>query len=151
MTAWVTAEQATDICNREVSPEQITAAMAVIEIYVGVTPDALAALKPRDVRLLQKATAFQAVWMPAQADLLTRMDVDQVNQDGIQFVKGNADAHLLAPLAKKSIEGLSWMRSRAIIPLTPAEAARRRGVYLPGTGVTGSEEWLDDQQTWRPM
>lgn len=151
MTAWVTAEQATNICNREVTPEQVDAAMAVIEIFVGVTPDALGSLKPRDVRLLQKGTAYQAVWMPAQADLLIRMDVDKVNQDGSEFVKGNAEAHVLAPLAKIAIGKLSWMKSRTLIPLTPVQAARLRGVHLPGSGVVGTEEWLDNEQTWEPM
>ncbi len=148
--AWVTAEEASDICGREVTADQIALAMPVIEIFTGVTTDVVLR-RPRDLRMLRYATAYQAVWMPAQVDVLTRMDVDDVDQDGVEFSKGDVDAHTLAPLAKLSIKRLTWMKSRALIPLTPEQAAHLRGVYLPGTGVTGTEEWLDDHQSWEPL
>jgi hypothetical protein len=148
MTAWVTAEQATEICGREVTLDQIAQAAPIIEIYTGVTTDAADSLKPRDRRLLRYATAYQAAWMPAQVDILTRMDVDNVDQDGVEYSKADADAHLLAPLAKQSVKRLSWMKTRAILPLTPEQAARLRGVYL---NATGTEEWLDDHQAWEPL
>jgi hypothetical protein len=152
MTSWITPTEATDITNvAEVTAEQISAAQVVIEIYGGVTTAASAALKPRDLRLIRYAVAYQAVWMPSQVDLLTRMDVDNVNQDGIEYSKGDPDAHILAPLAKQCLLRLSWRRTRSLLPLTPEQALRLRGFLTPGTTLTGAEEFLDDRQTWSPM
>lgn len=149
-SAWVTPEQAEDIVRTPVSADQIAAAMPVIEIYSGVTLEVESQLKPRDLRLLKQATAFQAVWMAANIDVLTRMDADDVDQDGIEYSKGDVDAHILGPLAKLALSRLSWRRSRSLQPLTALEDARKRGYFPPGS-VTGNEEWLDDYQRWTPL
>lgn len=152
MTSWITPSEAADITGvAEVTVEQISAASSIIEIFSNVTTDAIAALKPGDLRHIKKAVAYQAVWMPSQIDLLTRMDVDNLNQDGIEYSKGNEDAHILAPLARMCLIRLSWRRSRSLLPLTPEQALRLRGFLAPGTTLTGSEEWLDDRQTWERL
>lgn len=152
MTSWITPTEATDITNvAEVTVEQISAASVVIEIYGGVTTATTATLKPRDLRLIKYAVAYQAVWQRDQIDFLNRMDVDNVNQDGIEYSKGNEDAHILAPLARQCLLRLSWRRTRSLLPLTPEQALRLRGFLAPGTTLTGSEEFLDDQETWSPL
>lgn len=152
MTSWITPTEATDITNAsEVTAEQISAATVVIEIYGGVTTDATAALKPRDLRLIKYAVAYQAVWQRGQIDFLDRMDVDNLNQDGIEYSKGNEDAHILAPLARTCLLRLSWRRTRSLLPLTPEQALRLRGFLTPGTQLTGAEEFIDNRETWAPM
>src|SRR4051794_25036122 len=102
MTTWTTASDASDWTGTTVTPEQLAVAHPIIEIYSNVTVDAAPALKPRDVRLLKYAEAYQAAWMAAQVDYTSRTDVDQVSQDGVQYSKpkDNPDAFTLAPLAK---------------------------------------------------
>lgn len=152
MTSWITPTEATDITNAaEVTAEQISAANFVIDIFAGVVVAAAASLKPRDLRMLKGATAYQAVWQRDQIDFLDRMDVDNLNQDGIEYSKGNPDAHILAPLARMCLGQLSWRRSRSLLPLTPGQALRLRGFLAPGTQLTGAEEFLDDRETWTPM
>ncbi len=152
MTSWITPTEASDITGvAEVTAEQISAASAVVEIFSNVTTDAIAALKPGDLRHIRKAVAYQAVWQAAQVDLLTRMDVDNLNQDGIEYSKADPDAHILAPLAKQCLIRLSWRRSRSLLPLTPEQALRLRGFLTPGTTLTGAEEFLDDRLTWERM
>ncbi|GIH26067.1 hypothetical protein Aph01nite_43770 [Acrocarpospora phusangensis] len=147
---WTTPTQASNWTRKALDQEDLDAAYPVIEIESGVTLEAAPGLKPRDLRLLKYAEAYQAAWMAAQVDVATRMDVDQVVQDGIQYSKGDPDAHVLAPLAARCLRKLSWRRSRSTQALTPAQAAARRGVMPPGT-VDGTEEWLDDQQLWEPL
>jgi hypothetical protein len=151
MATWVTGAEASDITAKTVTDEQVTAAHPIIEIFSNVTSDASAALKPRDVRLLRYAEAYQAAWMPSQVDFTSRMDVDDVDQDGISYSKSDGDAFVLAPLAKRCILRLSWMKSRTVHPLTPEQAARLRGVLTPDLQLAGTEEWLDDRQTWEPL
>lgn len=147
---WATPVQASSVTRKALGQEDLDAAYPVIEIESGVTLEAEPSLKPRDVRLLRYAEAYQAAWMAAQVDVTTRMDVDQVVQDGVQYSKGDPDAHVLAPLAARCLRKLSWRRTRSAQPLTPAQAAARRGVMPPGT-VDGTEEWLDDRQVWTPL
>lgn len=148
--AWVTAAEASDITGQTVTEAQVNAAHPIIELYTNVTTETSAALKPRDLRLLKYAEAYQAYWMASQVDVLSRMDADHVTQDGLTFQKGDEDALVLAPLAKKCIVRLSWNKSRSIQPLTPEQALVLRGYRMPGT-VLGTEEWLDDEQHWEPL
>lgn len=150
---WTTATEASDWTGATVTDEQLAIAHPIIEIYSNVTLDVAPTLKPRDLRLLRYAEAYQAAWMPAQVDYNTRVDVDQVSQDGIQYSKpkDNPDAFELAPLAKKCLSRLSWRKGRTVQPLTPEQAMYLRGILNPGMQYTGNEEWLDVQQHWEQM
>lgn len=148
---WVTGAEATTITGVTVTDEQVAAAHPIIEIFSDVTTAASGSLKPRDLRMLRYAEAYQARWMPTRVDYGSEVDVDQLSQDGISFVKDGPDALILAPLAKRCIHRLSWMRSRTLLPLTPAQALRLRGFLTPETALSGAEEFLDDYQDWEPM
>lgn len=148
--AWVTAAEASDITGQTVTAAQVTVAHPIIELYSNVTTEASATLKPRDLRLLRYAESYQAYWMASQVDVLSRLDVTDVTQDGVAYTKDDPDALVLAPLAKRCLQRLSWMKSRSIQPLTPEQALVLRGYRMPDT-ITGTEEWLDDEQHWEPM
>ena len=67
----------------------------------------------RDLYWLRLACAYQAAWLNAQPDYLTRNNVQQVSQDG-QSVTGGADWLTLAPLARKAVRKLSWRSPRMV-------------------------------------
>lgn len=150
MTTWATPTEASDWTRCSLDQQDLNAAYPIITIWAGVTTDARPTLKPRDLLMLQYAEAYQAAWMQSQVDVTGRMDVTQVVQDGAQYSVNDPDAMVLAPLAKRCVQRLSWCKSRTLIPLTPAQALARRGFRTPGT-VTGTEEWLDDQQQWERL
>lgn len=150
MSTWATPEQASSWTRVSLDQADLDAAYPIIELYAGVTTDALATLKPRDLRLLKYAEAYQAAWMQSQTDVAGRMDVDNLTQDGVSFTAAGGDALVLAPLAKRCLLRLSWRKSRSLQPLTPEQALLLRGRVTPGT-ITGAEEWYDDHQVWEPM
>lgn len=151
--SWVTVEEAKQITGQDLTEAQLTQAYEVIEIDAGVTTAARDRLKPRDLRLLKKAEAFQAAWMAAQVDYTGRSDTDLVSQDGLQFSKGDPDMHLFAPLAVRCLRRLSWRRSRHLNALTPTQALVLRGVRTQETyGVDADEvDGWGDGEEWRPL
>lgn len=162
MTTWATPAEAGVITNKSVSQEDLDTAQAVIDMYSNVSIAASGSVGVRNLRWLKYAVSWQAVWQAARVDYGTGMDVDQVTQDGHTFSKGNADAHILSPIARRALFKLSWNKSRTIDPLSPDEAlALKYGIYNggddgwdwggPRIGVTGDEEWLDDISRWEPM
>lgn len=150
MTTWTTPDRASTWTRTALDQRALDAAYPIVELFAGVTVDVQDSLKPRDVRLLAYAEAYQAAWMASQADVTGRMDVTQVVQDGVQYSKDDPDAHVLAPLAKRCINRLSWRKSRTLQPLTPDQALFIRGRVPPGT-LTGTEEWYDDRQVWERL
>lgn len=148
---WVTGAQATTLTNLTITDAQVAAAAPIIEIYTNVTTAVSGSLKPRDLRLLRLAESYQAYWMPRQVDHASRMDVDQVTQDGVTFAKGDPDTFTLAPLAALCVRRLSWMKSRTIMPLTAEQALILRGIRTPDLRLSGAEEFLDNRQRWKPL
>src|SRR5690606_17347206 len=93
--SWSTPAEATNITGVTIGQADLDRAQALLEIYVGVTEDALPNLKPRDIRLLKKMEAYQAAWMIKQVDLTGRSDVTLVDQDSLSYSKGDQDMHVL--------------------------------------------------------
>ena len=134
-----TPAEATNITGDTIGQADLDRAQALLEIYVGVTEDALPNLKPRDIRLLKKMEAYQAAWMIKQVDLTGRSDVTLVDQDGLSYSKGDDDMHVMAPLAKRAYKRLSWNRTRTLDPLSPTQALALRGKQSAETiGISGS-------------
>ena len=68
----------------------------------------------KNLRLLKMATAYQAAWITDHPDLFTHVDITSINQDGIFFVNSNENSSLLAPMARRALKRLSWMRNKNI-------------------------------------
>jgi hypothetical protein len=150
MATWSTPAEASGYTNMALTQGDLDNANAVIEIWVGVTTQLEDRLRPRDLRLLKKAEAFQAAWMKYKPALLERSDTDNVIQDTLQYTKGDQDMHVLAPLAKAAIQRLSWRAARTLEPLTPQQALAIRGKYTAetvGTRIDFSHGWSD----WEDM
>lgn len=63
-----------------------------------------------DLYWLQRAVVAQAMWLPGQPDILSRLDAIQTSSDG-DSVNLNHDGIMLAPLAKWALIKTSYMQS----------------------------------------
>jgi hypothetical protein len=109
--AWADTAYTLEITGVTVTDALVLQAQAVIELFSGVTE--AYAISGRDVRHLRMAVAYQAGWMKGQIDVTTRTDVSAVTQDQLSLTYANAEAPVLAPLARHAIKRLSWKVSRS--------------------------------------
>jgi hypothetical protein len=139
--AWATPQQV-DATGVAVTQQQLAQAQASIEMFCNRIYADTPRIRPRDVHWLGQAVAYQAAWEAGQYDLNTRLDANQVQQDGI-VANLNERAMTLGPRAKQALQRVSWMRSRTLHVRSPFESGRGGGAVLA--------EASDDQQTWSPM
>jgi hypothetical protein len=147
--SWATVAATTEITGVTVTEATLTQAQYVIELFSGTTEEY--AIPPRDLRHLKMAVAYQAAWAKGQIDVATRSDVSQYTQDEMSATMANAEARVLAPLARQCIKRLSWKKSRSVklrrlsdvanpnSPdqqfLTDDESAANEAQYRPGWGA----------------
>lgn len=117
MATWADITRVFDLTGVTVTEPQLVQAQGVIETFVDIDPaDPGEHFSVRDRERLVKAHAYQAGWMFEQIDLHQRTDVDNLSQDGITFKYANPDAVVLAPLAHRNIDQLSWNQDGAWSP-----------------------------------
>ncbi len=146
MANWASVAEVLAYTGSTVTDAQITAANGVIDLFAGVTDTTRANLGARDLRLLKQATAYQTVWQIGQVDPFTRTDVKTADQDGADFTLSHDDALLLAPLAKRCLDRLSWHRARSV--------KLARGTRRYATLEAYSDAWLADEvpgSVWVPL
>jgi len=121
-------------------------AQTIIEIFAGLveTDQDADLISSRNFRLLSLATSFQAVWLDAHPEVLTNMDVDNFSQDGMSASWSHANAHLLAPLAKRCIDRLTWK-------LHPLRVRPSRAHTVPSDQGSRDSAVRDDQYIWTPL
>ena len=110
---WATEAETLALTGVTVTPPVLAQAQGVIDVFSGVIESAEDEVSARNLRLLRYATAYQAAWMTSQIDVTSRTDVSQLDQDGASFTLGHPDALVLAPLAKRCLDRLSWRGPRA--------------------------------------
>lgn len=144
MTAWATAANVLDLTAITVTDAEVLRAQAIIELFANTTTESSDAglISSRNLRLLQRAVAFQAAWMTEHPDVYTNVDVTSFSQDGQSASQAHANAALLAPLAKRHLDRLSWH-------LEPLRAYKRATVYTD-TGTRDSAV-RDDALPWIPL
>ena len=141
---WATVQDVDDLTGVTVTDPQIAIAQAIIEIHVARTEDVPAdTITARDVQWLKRAVAYQTVWVNANPDLFTRIEHVTILQDGVEVRDLPPDALTLAPLAKKAIRRLSWMKTRSIH--TPSHFEQAAVTYPIGGDVKDypGEGWSD--------
>ncbi|MGW0575122.1 hypothetical protein ACWD25_03950 [Streptomyces sp. NPDC002920] len=127
---------------------QVDQAQAVIELFADTTTDASSAgnISPKNLRLLKQAVAYQAGWITQHPDAFTNIDLTNFNQDQVSGTLAHANALILAPLAKRCIDRLSWKRIR------PLRIGARGGFgQIPRTMNLTSAVMDDDDPRWRPL
>lgn len=112
---FVSFEEVTAMTGQDIDIDNIAAAQSLIETYVGRVEADIE--NPRDLALLAKATAYQAVFMENQS----KMVFEQVSMKSItvggtsyNFPDNATDTLWLAPIAKVACSKLSWLRSRTV-------------------------------------
>src|SRR5690606_2247514 len=102
--------------GRTAPAAQAHRAALLVEI-VGDAPadeDTYAELAPRNKRLLKAAVSYQTAWMADHPDVYVNVDLDDVRQDGVDATMTHANSAILAPLAKRCIDRLTWRRPRSL-------------------------------------
>jgi len=131
VTEFATVAQIETLTGVTVTEGQRSRAAVVIELTTGLIEGTLAQrpdTTDRDLYWLRVACAYQAAWMQAQPDFLTRNDVSAMSVDG-ESATGKPDWLALAPLARRAIKRLSWRGTRTAYTeptLRDVEAAKLR-------------------------
>lgn len=143
MALFATIAEITTLTGVTVNETTRGLAAQSIETKTGLIEGTLAArtdISDRDLYFLKLACAYQAAWLQAQPDFLTRNDVSAVSADG-QSATGRADWLTLSPMARSSIKRLSWAGTRSMLigPTALRFVADPLG------------EAADDRERWRPI
>jgi hypothetical protein len=141
--AWATAADVLKYTGVEVGDAELIRAQDHIELIAGITYDAVVD-SPRNLRLLNRAVAYQAAWEQYHPDLYLNVDVDSISQDGHSHTPAHENAGLIAPWATRCLRRLTWVQR----PL------RVRRSYDSGDySDTGSRDSAvaDDSRTWAPL
>jgi hypothetical protein len=118
LAAWAQQSDVLSITGAAVDEDTVLMAQAAIETATQREYQ-IGRIKPRDLRWLRKAVAYQAAWIPDNIDLFTRAHHTLLQQDGLVHQQDNRADTYLAPLAQRAIRNLSWKRSRSIRVRTP--------------------------------
>lgn len=110
---WATTSDVIAYTGINATAMQVDQAQGVVEMFADVTEDSIT-LAPKNLRLLKQAVAYQAAWITQHPDWATSMDTTNVSQDQVSATFLHANAGILAPLAKRCIDRLSWKRNRGL-------------------------------------
>jgi hypothetical protein len=138
----------TDIPSRyrdKVTQDDLDLAQEILTPFIGITEDTTdqGIVHSKNLRLLRQAVVFQAIWLTAHPDVLTNMDVSSAGSDGVSAQYSNVNAQLMAPMAKRCIDRLTWR----IRPLT-VRKSRRDTVDDSGSRDSAA---ADDSRHWTPI
>lgn len=113
---WATTSDVATYTGISVTAAQVEQAQALVEIFADVTEDASEGglIAEKNLRLLKLAVAYQTAWITAHPDAFTNLDASSVSQDQVSANLRHENALILAPLAKRCIDRLSWKRNRAL-------------------------------------
>lgn len=145
---WATTGDVPFYTGLTATEAQVAQAQAVIELFADTTEDASDAgnISTKNLRLLKQAVAYQAGWITQHPDAFTNMDTSSVSQDQVSATWLHANAGILAPLAKRCIDRLSWRRMR------PQRIGRRRSHgQIPRTMNVTSAVMDENDPRWRPI
>ncbi|WP_328494108.1 hypothetical protein OHS59_16235 [Streptomyces sp. NBC_00414] len=148
--AWCTTSDVLAYTEVTVTEAKVDMAQLLIEIFADTTEDAsdLGIISTTNLRLLKAAVAYQAAWMNAHPDQFTNSDFEAFQQDGLSVDNRHANSMILAPMAKRCIDRLSWKRNRNtyIRPMGGGAAN-----YVPNYLNTTNADLDDDRTDWRPI
>lgn len=113
---WATVANVATYTGITATTAQVEQAQAVIELFADTTEDASddGNISSKNLRLLKLAVSYQAGWITQHPDAFTNMDTTSISQDQVSATWLHANAGILAPLAKRSIDRLSWRRIRSL-------------------------------------
>lgn len=126
---WCTVADVLQLTGKTVAADVLYQANATLELHLGRTyfelvaaPDNGGQIKigRRDMEWLRRACAYQCAWQVAQPDMFQRLDMDMLASTG-RPIQLKDRALVLAPLARKALGRVSWLRSRSLHTRSPFE------------------------------
>jgi len=150
VASWTTPADVLALTGVTVTLAQLSQAQGIIDLYSGATLAAVDDIGDRDLRLLAMAAGYQVVWQVAQIDVLTRVDVKSASQDGASFTPASSDAMLLAPLAQRCLDQLSWNRPRSLRVQGCGERRYPTLAAYAHAWLTDTPE-IDESPDWKPL
>lgn len=111
--SWAQAADVLTYTGTSVTDAQVMQAQAIVDMFSARTYDAAARIGTRDLHWLKLAVAYQARWIVDQPDLFSRLDYATV-PGASRPAEIKDDALLIAPLAKRALRRVSWLRSRSL-------------------------------------
>lgn len=146
---WATTSDVATYTGTTATAAQVEQAQAMVEVFADTTEDASDAggISPKNLRLLKLAVAYQTAWMIQHPDAFTNIDVSQVQQDGVVATMQHNNALVLAPMAKRCIDRLSWRRIRSL-RIGPMRGA---GSGIPRRMNLTSAVRDDNDPRWQPL
>lgn len=145
MTDWATAADVLTYTGITVTDAEVLRAQAIVELFAGTTTEASdrGMISTGNLRKLRRAVAYQAGWATEHPDVFTNVDVTGWSQDGASGTQAHVNAALLAPLAKRYIDRLTWQ-------LAPLKARKPWAATTSDTGNRDSVAYDDNRDDWRP-
>lgn len=147
MTTWATAAEVAEITGVTVEDSVVAQAAGVIELHTGrLQTDT--GLRARDLTWLRRAVAYQAAWMNAQPDALTRSEVKSWSQDGASASQDGEDV-VLAPLAKRALRRLSTRGTRSVFTQSTLATTKDPNFHQGVDGVVMIHDY--PWESWRKL
>jgi len=145
---WATTSDVATYTGATATAAQVEQAQALVEIFADTMEGASDAgnISSTNLRLLKLAVAYQTAWMTQHPDAFTNIDVSQVQQDGVVATMQHNNALVLAPMAKRCIDRLSWRRIRSL-----RIGPMRGGGGIPRRMNTTSAVLDDNDPRWQPL
>lgn len=155
MTNWAETADVASLTGATVTDADIAKAQGIITLFVEVTPDSAfdsdgdstGMISPKNLRLLKMATAYQTAWMAEHPDVFTSIDASSYSEDGLSITQSNSSAHVLAPLARRAIYRLTWMRPNRSIRVGKGLNPE----FAPALYGGRDSVLADEQKNWTPM
>jgi hypothetical protein len=109
-----TVNSVEEYTGAEVSLELIKRAQGIIEVFIG--KDEISITNPDDLLILDKMTAYQAVYMSQNEDIVFKQvaSTSMNSGDATQTYDTKLFAPFIAPLAVLASNGLSFKRGRSL-------------------------------------
>lgn len=142
---WATADDVHSATGVTVEAAHVTQAQSTIEVACGRMADEESRIRARDLGWLRLAVAYQAAWLSAQPDMWERMNLTATGGSGSSAMTGTSDWLTVAPMARRALDRVSWMRSRSL----HVKSSFLDG--LPPVSAVPTAETNDEWELWRPM
>lgn len=114
--AWTTPSKVLDLTGETVTEANCAVASAMIDTIAGTREDVEADYySPNDRRVLERAAGWQAPWVRDHPGLLTeRENATDVSADSTRVSRESRMDAMLAPMAYRELENLSWVRTHTV-------------------------------------
>lgn len=150
---WATITDVSNITGKTATLAQLQQAQFIIMIFTDISPDssfqssgvATGLISTKNLRYLKFAVAYQTAWMLDHPDVFTNIDATNVSEDGLSFTQAHENAAILAPLARRSIKRLTWMRPNRSIRI-----GKKLDPAFPYIYGSRDSATADDSRDWSP-